>query len=197
MKLPWVHKLVAAWMRILLTLSISYVSLECSHHDLSLPAASRNATETQDADHFAENTFVHPPLGSDEVQWVILTACHCYLWWRWWSDTLWATLSMSWPHALSCYFRTVLVEISLQSHRPALCMGWVRILLSHLSFPVNGLVWNSLLHVICLMYSLVPELPIGHSFSLFHKCVLSTGHLWHCCRQQFRLCPNLRSMQKQ
>ncbi len=39
MKLPWVHKLVAAWMRILLTLSISYVSLECSHHDLSLPAA--------------------------------------------------------------------------------------------------------------------------------------------------------------
>jgi hypothetical protein len=28
-------------------------------------------------------------------------------------------------------------------------MGWARILLSHLSFPVNGLVWNSLLHVIC------------------------------------------------
>jgi hypothetical protein len=55
-------------MRILLTLSISYVPLECSHHDLSLPAASRNATETQDADHSAENTFVHPPLGADEVQ---------------------------------------------------------------------------------------------------------------------------------
>ncbi len=30
-----------------------------------------------------------------------------YSWWRWWSDTLWATLIRLWPHSLLCYPQTV------------------------------------------------------------------------------------------
>jgi hypothetical protein len=57
-----------------------------------------------------------PTVGSWWNQLVPMAACHCYLWWRWWSDTLWATLIRLWLHFLSCYLQNV-VEISLQSPR--------------------------------------------------------------------------------
>jgi len=63
-----------------------------------------------------------PTIGSWWSQWVVMAACHCYLWWTWWSDTLWATLIRSWLHPLSCYPQIAFVEISLQFHR---CMLWI------------------------------------------------------------------------
>jgi hypothetical protein len=41
---------------------------------------------------------------------------HCYLWWRWWSDTLWLTLIRWCLYSLSCFIQVV-VEISLQFHQ--------------------------------------------------------------------------------
>ncbi len=35
-----------------------------------------------------------------------MAAHHCYLWWRGWSDTLWAML---WLHSLSCYLQIVVL----------------------------------------------------------------------------------------
>jgi hypothetical protein len=40
-----------------------------------------------------------PTVRSWWLQWV--AARHCYLWCRWWSDTLWATLIRLWLHSLS------------------------------------------------------------------------------------------------
>ncbi len=54
-------------------------------------------------------TFVHvaiylctPTVGSWQRQWVIKAAHHCYSQWRWWSDTLWATLIRLWLYSLPC-----------------------------------------------------------------------------------------------
>ncbi len=35
-------------------------------------------------------------------EWLVMAAHHCHLWWRWWSDALWGTLTMLWLHSLSC-----------------------------------------------------------------------------------------------
>ncbi len=40
-----------------------------------------------------------------------------YLFGRWWSDALWATLLRVWLHSLAHYFKVLVVEISLQFHR--------------------------------------------------------------------------------
>jgi len=60
-------------------------------------------------------------------QWRILAASACH-WWRWWSDTLWVTVTRSWlPSSFLCSFwlhwnwhnsfhQSVIVELSLQSH---------------------------------------------------------------------------------
>jgi hypothetical protein len=45
-----------------------------------------------------------------------MTACHCYLWWRWWSDIMWATLIRLWLHSLWCHLQIV-VKFSMQLHR--------------------------------------------------------------------------------
>jgi hypothetical protein len=46
-----------------------------------------------------------PTVRSSQSQWVVMAALHCYSWWRWWSDTLWATLIKLWLHSLSCYLQ--------------------------------------------------------------------------------------------
>jgi hypothetical protein len=50
------------------------------------------------------------------TQWIVMTGHHCYLWWRWWSDTLWLTLIRWCLYSLSCFIQ-VIVEISLQFHQ--------------------------------------------------------------------------------
>jgi hypothetical protein len=50
-------------------------------------------------------------------QWVVMSVHHCYLWWMWWSDTLWATWIRLWMHSLPCYLQRV-VEIYLQLDKP-------------------------------------------------------------------------------
>jgi hypothetical protein len=60
------------------------------------------------------HTYLYPSLGADESQWVVMAACHGYLWHSWWLDTLWVALIRLWPHSLSCHYQ--FVEISLQSH---------------------------------------------------------------------------------
>ncbi len=40
-------------------------------------------------------------------QCVVMAVHHCYSWWRWWLDTLWVTLTRSWPHSLSCYLQVL------------------------------------------------------------------------------------------
>ncbi len=40
---------------------------------------------------------------------------HCYLYWKWWSYTLWVTVIRLGWHSLSSYFQSVVLEISLQS----------------------------------------------------------------------------------
>jgi hypothetical protein len=63
-------------------------------------------------------TLIYTPLsGAEEAQWVVRPAHHCFLWWRWWSDTLWVTLVRLWLHLLSCNLWTIVVEISLQFYR--------------------------------------------------------------------------------
>ncbi len=59
-----------------------------------------------------------PTIGSWWSQWVVRPAHHCFLLWRWWSDTLWVTLiRFTTVHALLCYLQKVVVEIPLQSHK--------------------------------------------------------------------------------
>ncbi len=58
--------------------------------------------------------YTMPTIRSRWTQWVVTAACHCYSWWRWWSDTLWMTLIRLWLHLLLCYVWIVVVEISLQ-----------------------------------------------------------------------------------
>jgi hypothetical protein len=53
-----------------------------------------------------------PTIRSWWSQWVVMAACHCYLWCRWWSDTLWATLIRFWLHLLLCYLQIAVLEIS-------------------------------------------------------------------------------------
>jgi len=60
------------------------------------------------------HTYLYLSLGADESQWVVMAACHGYLWHSWWLDTLWVALIRLWPHSLSCHYQ--FVEISLQSH---------------------------------------------------------------------------------
>jgi hypothetical protein len=42
-----------------------------------------------------------PTVSSWGCQWLVMAAGHCYLWWRWWFDTFWATLIRLWLHSLS------------------------------------------------------------------------------------------------
>jgi hypothetical protein len=56
-------------------------------------------------------------LGADKVKWaVVMAACNCYSWWRWWSDTLVVTLTRLWLHSLSCCHQSV-VDFPLESRR--------------------------------------------------------------------------------
>ncbi len=43
----------------------------------------------------------------------LLAALQCYWWWKWSSETLWATLIRLWLHSLSCYCWTM--KLSLQN----------------------------------------------------------------------------------
>ncbi len=76
---------------------------------------------------------LHPPLGADEISWVfmaqLVTARFVMLglWWRWWSDTLWATLIrfLGLQSFLSCYlsnyccrhFLCNLIDLSLSCNK--------------------------------------------------------------------------------
>ncbi len=108
-----------------------YVNMLCWHVSYptswrSLPIASVNVTETQDADLCIMvcpkvlanyDLFVsHPPLlGADKVTGELVAACHSYPWWRWWSNTLWETLRRLRQH-LFCHviLQSVVGEFTLQ-----------------------------------------------------------------------------------
>ncbi len=78
-----------------------------------------------------------PTVRSWWSQWVIMAACHCYLWWRWWSDTLWVVLIRLWPHSLLCYLQIV-VEISLQFDRYTCnCPYWILLVMQGISVRVR------------------------------------------------------------
>ncbi len=53
-------------------------------------------------------------IGSWWNQWPVMAAHQCYLWWRWWSDTLWVALITLWLHLLLHYLQIVVLEIPLQ-----------------------------------------------------------------------------------
>jgi hypothetical protein len=53
----------------------------------------------------------------------LIASYHCYSWWTWWSDTLWATLIRLWLH-LSCYHQTVVVENFSAIAIDACCVTW-------------------------------------------------------------------------
>lgn len=107
-----------------------YVNMLCWHVSYptswrSLPIASVNVTETQDADLCIMvcpkvlanyDVFVsHPPLlGADKVTGELVAACHSYPWWRW-SNTLWETLRRLRQH-LFCHviLQSVVGEFCLQ-----------------------------------------------------------------------------------
>ncbi len=66
-----------------------------------------------------------------------MAACHCYLWWRWWSDALWVVLTRLWPHLLLCYLQIV-VEIPLQFDRYACnCPYWILLVMQGISVRVR------------------------------------------------------------
>jgi hypothetical protein len=78
-----------------------------------------------------------PTVRSWWSQWVVMAACHCYLWWRWWSDTLWVVLIRLWPHSLLCCLQIV-VEISLQFDRYACnCPYWILLVMQGISVRVR------------------------------------------------------------
>jgi hypothetical protein len=55
-----------------------------------------------------------PTIGSWWNQRPVMAAHQCYLWWRWWSDTLWVALITLWLHLSLRYLHIVVLEISLQ-----------------------------------------------------------------------------------
>jgi hypothetical protein len=56
-----------------------------------------------------------PTVRSWWIQWVVMAACHCYYWWGWCFDALWAILIRLWLHSLSCHLQGVVLEFSPQS----------------------------------------------------------------------------------
>ncbi len=61
---------------------------------------------------------IHTSIGADEVsgsylQPLVIAAHHCYWWWRWQFDSLWAPLTRLWLLSLLCCLQSVAVEISL------------------------------------------------------------------------------------
>jgi hypothetical protein len=121
----WVLESILLWHLLVL-------SGVCSHPfflDLTVIVLPR--TFRLDSSHL---TWIYPVLGSPDMRWiiiylsaptigswwsqqVIMAARHCSSWWRWWSDTLWATLIRLRLHSLWCHLQMVAVEISLQLHR--------------------------------------------------------------------------------
>jgi hypothetical protein len=99
------HKLVAAWMRILLTILL-VMSLE------SQPTSWPSHSIARTCDRNLGFRLLYnglpkkfglitlklstPPMRNGWSQQVVMAACHCYSWWRWQSDTLWATLIRLW-----------------------------------------------------------------------------------------------------
>jgi hypothetical protein len=115
----------------------SFLQLEWGYHWLFWSALSlkclptswmsilENVTETQDADvciifcpKFLSDlyiiTYIH---GQELMKSVGRQAAHHNLWWCWWSDTLWETSHNVMTALIPHYLQSVIVEISLQSHR--------------------------------------------------------------------------------
>jgi hypothetical protein len=92
-----------AWMRILLTF---YLRVWTEHHDRVFPLLmeiQQKLRMQMYVEWFAQKFW-------QIIVWLStphLADHHSYSWWRWWSDTLWATLIRLWPHSLSCYPQTV------------------------------------------------------------------------------------------
>ncbi len=51
-----------------------------------------------------------PTVRSWWILWVVMAACHCYSWWGWWFDALWAILIRLWLYSLSCHLQGVVLE---------------------------------------------------------------------------------------
>jgi len=56
-----------------------------------------------------------PTVRSWWILWVVMAACHCYSWWGWWFDALWAILIRLWLYSLSCHLQGVVLEFFPQS----------------------------------------------------------------------------------
>jgi len=104
------HKLVAAWMSILLTFQLatiytSWVLANIMTSWLSLWLAFGNVAEPQGADF---HIIVFQKIWADYIytyiytaifvrswwsEWGVVAATHCHSWWRWWANTLWVTLT--------------------------------------------------------------------------------------------------------
>jgi hypothetical protein len=97
---PNTAELVAAWMRMLFSFVITCLLIASQHHDcvfLLRWKCNRNS-----GCRICMNVCPHfewfilclymPPIVSWWSQWVVVAACPCSSWWRWWSDTLWAKL---------------------------------------------------------------------------------------------------------
>jgi hypothetical protein len=128
-------KLVAAWMRKLLTFLVSW---GLTNIMIELPVAFRNAAETWGAYFLiivCLKFWAHyhvlksmPTAGSWWCQQGVMADSHCYSWSRWWSDTLWVphkimtaliflvSVLVGWNGHNSC-LQTVIVQFSLQTHR--------------------------------------------------------------------------------
>jgi hypothetical protein len=114
----WVLESILLWHLLVL-------SGVCSHpYFLELTVIVLPRTFRLDSSHL---TWMYPVLGSPDMRWiiiclsaptigswwsqqVIMAARHCSSWWRWWSDTLWATLIRLQLHSLSCYFKWLLLR---------------------------------------------------------------------------------------
>jgi hypothetical protein len=124
------HKLLPAWMRILLTFVISSVSWVLATNMPESSYCFGNATETQDTYAcimVGQNLgwiFVNssaPTVLSWWRQWVVMAGCHCCSWRGDGLTHLWVTLIMLWLHSVSCCLQSVVLEFSLQSHRYVGC----------------------------------------------------------------------------
>jgi hypothetical protein len=125
-----------------------------------------------------------------------MAVCHCYSWWRWWSETLWATLIRLWLQPVSCYLQIVVEEISLQFHTCVMLQKLMPddILPDKFMTGVRCIDYKSVCSLILLLSSLVMSPPVGirvHSAILCdygpatYAWFAKTGQLWRHLRCYF------------
>ncbi len=98
----------------------------------------------------------------------VMIASYCYLWWRWWSYTLWVTLSMLWLYSFlfwcgqnshNVHLRVVFVEFSLQSHAFVHSSTY---LLDSLGLPVASHICNCCIKCLGSLKVLIQKRSASH-----------------------------------